>query len=111
METRIHQFSSLTSQIKGQAGPYLEFLRQSSLSMGIFELAAGGQDVQEPHTEDEVYFVVEGRAQFKLEERDFEVEPGSIIFVKAREVHRFHSVTQDLSVLVFFAPAERSSSS
>ena len=46
--------------------PYLEFLRVPSLSVGLYALPAGAEDPQEPHTEDEVYHVVGGRARIRV---------------------------------------------
>ena len=85
---------------------YLEFLRVPSMSLGIYELPAGGTDPQKPHNEDEVYYVLRGRGRIQVGEVDRQVAPGDIIFVAARVEHRFHSITEDLSLLVFFAPAE-----
>ena len=94
---------------QGQAGKaYLEFLRVPSMSMGVYRLPAGGVDPQSPHTEDEVYYVVSGRAQIRVGDEDRSVGAGSIVFVAARAPHRFHTIEEDLTVLVFFAPAEYS---
>lgn len=86
--------------------PYLEFLRVSSMSAGLYELPAGGVDAQQPHTEDELYYIVSGKATLLVGEQDVPVATGSMIFVPARVVHRFHTITEALSILVFFAPAE-----
>jgi mannose-6-phosphate isomerase-like protein (cupin superfamily) len=92
-----------------QAGKaYLEFLRVPSMSMGVYRLPAGGVDPQSPHTEDEVYYVVSGRAQIRVGEEDRSVGPGSIVFVADHVPHRFHTIEEDLTILVFFAPAEYS---
>ena len=87
---------------------YLEFLRVPSLSLGLYALPAGGVDPQQPHTEDEVYYVVNGRASVRVGAEDRPVEPGSIVFVAAGVEHRFHTIEEDLALLVFFAPAEGS---
>ena len=91
---------------------YLEFLRVPSLSMGVYRLPAGGVDPQSPHTEDEVYYVIDGKAQIRVgadaSVEDRSVGPGSIVFVAANVPHRFHQIEEDLTVLVFFAPAEYS---
>ncbi len=87
---------------------YLEFLRAPSLSMGVYRLPAGGVDPQKPHTEDEVYYVLSGRAQIRVGEEDRSVSTGSIVFVAAGVDHRFHTIEEDLTILVFFAPAEYS---
>jgi mannose-6-phosphate isomerase-like protein (cupin superfamily) len=93
----------------GQSGKaYLESLRVPSISMGLYALPAGGVDPQKPHTEDEVYYVVQGRGMIRVGEEDRAVEPGSIVYVAANVEHRFHSILEDLKVLVFFAPAEYS---
>jgi mannose-6-phosphate isomerase-like protein (cupin superfamily) len=87
---------------------YLEFLRVPALSMGVYRLAARGVDPQKPHLEDEVYYVVSGQGRVQVGAEDEAIGPGSIIFVPARAVHHFHQITDDLTLLVFFAPAESS---
>jgi quercetin dioxygenase-like cupin family protein len=94
---------------QGRAGKaWLEFLRVPSLSMGVYHLEAGQEDRQQPHTEDEVYYVVAGRARFRAGAVVQEAGPGSILFVECLVEHRFFDITEDLTVLVFFAPAEGS---
>lgn len=85
---------------------YLEFLRTPELSAGVYRLPAGGTDLQQPHGEAEIYFVVSGRARFSSGRNDVEARTGDILFVPAREPHRFHEITEDLQPLVFFAPPE-----
>lgn len=85
---------------------YCEFLRVPDLSVGVYNLPAGGDDPQEPHNEDEVYYVVSGQAHISVGGEDRPVKPGSVVYVPARVEHRFHSITEALHVLVFFAPAE-----
>jgi mannose-6-phosphate isomerase-like protein (cupin superfamily) len=87
---------------------YLEFLRVPALSMGLYELPAGGVDPQQPHTEDEVYYVVRGAGRIRVGDEDRAVTAGSVVFVAAGIEHRFHSITADLAILDFFAPAEYS---
>lgn len=88
--------------------PYLEFVRTASLSVGVYALAVGSRDVQQPHTEDEVYHVIEGKARLRVDGEDFAVRAGTVAFVGAGVEHRFHSIEENLKVLVFFAPVEYS---
>ena len=85
---------------------YLEFIRTHDLSVGLYVLPAGGTDPQGPHTEDEVYHVVSGRARIRVGEEDRDVAAGSVVFVGADVPHRFHSIEEELVVLVVFGPAE-----
>lgn len=87
---------------------YHEFLRVPAMSAGVYQLAAGADDPQQPHTEDELYYIVAGRARIRVADEDMPVEAGSLVFVAANVEHRFHTIAEDLTVLVFFAPAEYS---
>lgn len=85
---------------------YHEFLRIPAMSLGLYEIPAGGTDPQEPHAEDEAYYIIQGRSMMFLDGANVEVKAGDTIFVAAGAEHRFHGVTEDLAILVFFAPAE-----
>ena len=85
---------------------YQEFLRSPSMSAGLYELPAGASDPQQPHAQDELYYVISGRAEFECDGRRQAVGPGSAIFVEAGAPHRFVQITGDLSVLVVFAPSQ-----
>lgn len=83
---------------------YHEFLRVPGMSAGLYELPAGATDTQKPHTEDEVYHVVEGQGAIRVADDDRPVGPGTVVYVAAGVEHRFHSITKDLKILVVFAP-------
>ena len=100
------EISHLIARQQQSGLAYLEFLRVPSLSMGLYVLPAGGLDPQAPHTEDEVYYIVEGQGVIQVGDEDRYVEPGTLVFVKAGVKHHFHTITEDLKVLVFFTPAE-----
>ena len=85
---------------------YREFLRVPSMSAGLYVLPVESSDPQKPHHEDELYYVVRGRARFNADSEDREVAAGDTIFVAAEVEHRFYDITEELAVLVFFAPAE-----
>jgi mannose-6-phosphate isomerase-like protein (cupin superfamily) len=92
---------------RGASGEtWIEFLRVPALSMGVYALVAGADDLQTPHGEDEVYYVVSGRGVLRVGDVDRPVQTGSVVFVEANARHRFHSISEDLTTLVFFAPAE-----
>lgn len=87
---------------------YHEFLREPSLSTGLYILRAGTRDPQQPHTEDEIYYVISGSGQITVAEEKRAVRAGSIVFVATGVEHRFHTITEDLTILVLFAPARGS---
>lgn len=83
---------------------YHQFLSRGSLSLGLYVLPAGGDDPQSPHAEDEVYYVVSGRATIRVGDEDRPVKAGSMVFVARNVPHRFHAIEDELRLLVFFAP-------
>lgn len=103
-----YELAQLISQRESSSKLYLEFLKVPDLSMGLYVLPAGGTDPQSPHTEDEVYYVVSGRAKLLVADENRDVQTGSIVYVAKNVAHRFHSIEEDLTILVFFAPAEYS---
>ena len=88
------------------AAPWQEVVRSGVLSAGVYALAAGAVDGQRPHSQDEVYVVVDGAAQLEVAGRRHPVRAGSLAYVPARAEHRFVDVTEDLRAAVVFAPPE-----
>ena len=87
--------------------PWLEFIRVASMRAGLYVLAPGAWDHQTPHEEDEIYYVVAGRATFEGGSERREALPGAIIYVAAHQEHRFTDIVEELRVLVFFASSRR----
>ena len=81
-----------------------EHLRTPSLSVGTYSIPAGGVDEQKPHREDEIYVVTAGRARLVTDSGTTDVGPGDTVYVPALENHTFTDITEDLALLVFFAP-------
>ncbi len=99
-----YELDALTNERRQSGERYFEFIRASTLSTGIYALSAGDADPQRPHTEDEVYYVIHGRASIHVAGEDRPVQPGTVVFVAAGAEHRFHAIEEDLTVLVVFAP-------
>jgi mannose-6-phosphate isomerase-like protein (cupin superfamily) len=86
--------------------PYHEFLRIPAMSVGLYVLPAGATDRQRPHREDEIYYVVRGKAKMRIGAEERSVQEGTLIFVEPAIEHRFFDIEQELVLLVVFAPAE-----
>jgi quercetin dioxygenase-like cupin family protein len=85
---------------------YAEFLRRPGISMGIYHLPVGGKDPQHPHSADEIYVVLAGRGTLEVEGEPIDVHRGRVVSVDLGVDPRFVDVTEDLSVLVVFAPPD-----
>ncbi|MFE9391103.1 cupin domain-containing protein [Streptomyces sp. NPDC006784] len=87
-------------------GAYLRFLHERNMSAGLYALDAGAVDRQQPHAQDEVYFVVSGRGSITVGAETTQVARGSVVYVPAGVTHKFHHISEDLRVLVVFSPPE-----
>jgi mannose-6-phosphate isomerase-like protein (cupin superfamily) len=85
--------------------PYLEFLHVPSLSAGVYVLPAGGVDTQEPHKADEVYYIISGRGFIQVGTESRAIQAGTVLYVEANVEHRFHTIEEDLTLLVVYAHA------
>ncbi|CAM5669974.1 hypothetical protein SCALM49S_00983 [Streptomyces californicus] len=83
------RLDELEAERAANDGAYLQFLRERNMSVGLYALDAGELDPQQPHQQDEVYFVVAaGRRS-----RWGRVRPGgrgSVVYVPAGVAHKFH---------------------
>ena len=105
---KIFDYDAISQSQAASGDSYLQFLNEASLSLGLYVLPAGSTDTQSPHAEDEVYYVVSGRATVEVAGERRPVRPGSMIFVAKDVDHRFVDIVEDLSLLVFFAPEHQS---
>jgi mannose-6-phosphate isomerase-like protein (cupin superfamily) len=103
---RRFEFAELAASRERLGTRYWEFLRESTMSAGVYGLPVNGVDPQLPHAEDELYVVIDGRAVIRVADETSPVGPGSVVFVPAGVPHKFEDITEALRVLVLFAPPE-----
>jgi mannose-6-phosphate isomerase-like protein (cupin superfamily) len=103
-----HELADVAARRAAGGRPYLEFITVPDLSVGLYVLAPDQPDLQQPHTEDEVYYVVSGRGRITVGDEVRDVQEGSVVFVAAGVPHRFHDISEELTLLVAFGPAEGS---
>ena len=105
--------ADLVARLAANRHDFAEFFRAPSgtLSLTVARWPAGSADEQQPHSEDEVYYVASGRGTLTIGNEVVEVMPGSVAFVAAGVDHRFGDISEDLEVLVFWSPARHTSAS
>lgn len=102
-EERTFELQELVSRLEKEGGYFLDFLKVRDLEAGIIVLHPGEEDTQEPHSADELYYVIEGSGFIELGRSKRPVKKGSIVFVPAKMHHRFYGNREDLVVLYVFA--------
>lgn len=105
---KVFHLDELMPKVQSAEPCFFEYLRMPGLSSAIYRLPAGSKDMQAPHLEDEIYFVVEGKATLKVGDGEKQAIPGTILYVRATEEHSFFNITEDLTLLAFFGKADMS---
>lgn len=96
------ELQDLVSRLEKDGGYFLDFLKVRNLEAGIIVLHPGEKDSQEPHSADELYYIIEGSGSIELGKGRRPIKRGSIIFVPARMRHHFYGNKEDLVVLYMF---------
>jgi mannose-6-phosphate isomerase-like protein (cupin superfamily) len=104
---QVFRIDELAQRVAGADTRFVEFLRAPSLSCAVYRLPAGARDMQAPHLEDELYFVVSGRAKLRVGEAEHDVRPGAILYVQATSDHSFFDIAEDLTLIAVFGPTPR----
>jgi mannose-6-phosphate isomerase-like protein (cupin superfamily) len=99
---QVFQLNELLQRIERGGVRLHEFLRTPSLSCAISHLPAGSNEMATAHEEDELYFVLEGRARLRIDDEDHAVEKGTLLYVEAACDHSFFDIEEDLTVIAFF---------
>ena len=99
---QVFMLDALAGKVEGTEPRFFEFLRSPTLSCAVYRLPAGARDMQAPHLEDEVYFVVSGRARLRIDDQDREVKPGMVLCVRATSEHAFFDIEEDLTLVAVF---------
>ncbi len=99
---QVFRIADLERKVQGREPRIVEFLRTASLSCAVYRVPAGARDMQAPHLEDELYFVVAGRAKLRVAGEEQSVEPGQLLYVRATSQHSFFDIEEDLTLIAIF---------
>ncbi|MDA0787852.1 MAG: dimethylsulfonioproprionate lyase family protein [Proteobacteria bacterium] len=102
-----YQIEALSRRLTGRPVEYLEFMNVPDMSCGVYRLVPGASDPQQPHSQDEIYYVINGAGSFRDDDGVRQISPGDILYVPANATHRFEDIMQTLTLLVVFAPGKR----
>jgi len=94
--------TSYLGKIKKSSSYFYTFINKSSLAAGLLLLQPGEKDTQEPHDNDEIYYVISGDGFLKIKNKDYKISKDKIFFVEKNVDHYFHGNSKELKVLYFF---------
>jgi mannose-6-phosphate isomerase-like protein (cupin superfamily) len=89
--------------IKNSDEYFHTFINRVNIAAGVLVLEPGKEDTQEPHTSDELYYVIRGDGFLKINDKDYAVSEGKVYYVQKNIPHRFFGNKKELVVLYFFS--------
>jgi mannose-6-phosphate isomerase-like protein (cupin superfamily) len=104
---RVVNAFDIIKETEAKKEKYGVFMRTPSISSGVYSIKKGENDDQTPHTKDEIYYIIKGKAKILVGAETYEVKKGSLVFVEAFKDHKFFDITSDLSVLVVFSAEQQ----
>ena len=94
--------TSYIGKIKKSSSYFYTFINKSRLAADLLLLQPGEKDTQEPHDNDEIYYVISGDGFLKIKNKDYKISKDKIFFVGKNVDHYFHGNSRELKVLYFF---------
>ena len=89
--------------------PFGRVMAHGSMSVEVFAPGSNsdGRDRQQPHTQDELYFVHSGQAEIIINGPRHDAGAGDAFFVAAGAAHHFENFSNDfVTWVVFYGPQE-----
>jgi mannose-6-phosphate isomerase-like protein (cupin superfamily) len=83
-----------------QGAPFVTMMAGGTMSVEVF--APKGADLQQPHTQDELYFIHSGTGEIVINGQRFDAAAGDAFFVAAGVEHRFEKFSDDFVTWVVF---------
>jgi mannose-6-phosphate isomerase-like protein (cupin superfamily) len=98
---KIFELERLVAKLEKEGNYFLDFVNLHTLQVGILRLRPLEKDMQEPHSADEIYFVIRGNGFIEMNNKKHKIIPNSFIYVPANMEHRFVGNTEELLVAYF----------
>ena len=98
--------ATCVGRIKKSSSYFYTFINRDSLAAGILLLNPGETDTQEPHDNDEIYYIISGDGFLKIKDKNYPVLEDKVFFVEKNVKHYFHGNKKNLKVLYFFGGSD-----
>ena len=103
LEQALRRLPAAPSLRYPQGAPFVTMMAGGTMSVEVY--APIGADLQEPHRQDELYFIARGSAKLRIGDQLFDAAVGDAFFVAAGVAHRFESFSEDfVTWVVFYGP-------
>ena len=82
---------------------HFEVLKEESMTVEVGRYSASKSAPKNPHTGDEINYIISGSGMARVEDETYPVEPGDVVFVKEGLEHDFFNIEEDITTLIVLA--------
>jgi len=75
------------------------FLNVETMEVGVINLKKGQKDTQQPHSFDEIYYIISGYGTIEIDGINNDVHTGKIIYIPKNVRHSFHANSDKIIAL------------
>ena len=75
------------------------FLNVETMEVGIINLKKDQKDIQQPHSFDEIYYIISGKGTIEIDGIKNDINPGKIIYIPKEVHHSFHAISDKIIAL------------
>lgn len=98
MNYQIFDLEKVISAVPNSAY-FNNFLNVETMEVGIINLKKGQKDTQQPHSFDEIYYIISGKGTIEIDGIKNDVNPGKIIYIPKKVHHSFHAISDKIIAL------------
>jgi len=82
---------------------HFEVLNEETMTVEVGRYSASTSAPKNPHTGDEIYYVISGSGMARVGNETYSVEAGDVVYVEAGLEHDFFNIEEDITVLIVLA--------
>lgn len=98
----------LIRELRDEDFQFAEVLDRESVAIEIGRYPTAS--AKNPHTEDEIYYIISGSGMIRVGDETYDVEAGDVVFVDQGREHDFFNIAEEIVALTIFVGSENPSS-
>ena len=97
----IFDFKEMVEAIRQSNTYYNSFIDAQNMDIGILVLKPGEEDIQKPHTKDEIYFILQGDGYMVIDKENVPIKEKTFYLIKKNTFHKFFSNKKEIIAIYF----------
>ena len=98
----------LIRKLEDEDAQFAEVLNETSVTVEVGTYPTSAP--KNPHTEDEIYYIISGTGMIRVGDETYDIEAGDVVFVERGIEHDFFNIEEQITALTIFIGSDTPSS-